>query len=73
MNYYSQYFSVRNQRQQIEYEAVLNDPDFLEGGNDKDLRMIRCWRTRIFNPEHNMSNLFLCLCCRISLTWINPN
>ena len=43
------------------------------GGNDKDLKMIRCRFTRIFNPECNLSNLFLCLCCRISLTWINPN
>ena len=40
--------------------------------NDKDLKMIRCWPTRILNPEHNLSNLFLCLFYRISLTWINP-
>ena len=40
------------------------DPDFLEEGNTKELRMIRCRLTRIFNPEHNLSNLFLCLCCR---------
>ena len=42
-------------------------------GNDKDLKMIRCRFTRIFNPEHNLSKLFWCLFCRISLTWINPN
>ena len=49
------------------------DLDFLEGGNDKDLRMIRCRSTRILNPEHNLSNLFLCLFCSISLPWINPS
>ena len=40
--------------------------------DDKDLRMIRCRLTRIFNPKHNLSNLFLCLFYRSSLTWINP-
>ena len=49
------------------------DPDFLEEGNDKDLRMIRCRLTKIFNPEYNLSSLFLCLFYRISWTWINPN
>ena len=34
MNYSSQFFSVRNQHQQIEYEASLFDPDFLDEGND---------------------------------------
>jgi len=42
-------------------------------GNDKDLKMIRCRLTRIFNLEHNLSKLFWCLFCRISLTWITPN
>ena len=41
-------------------KLVIN-PDFLEGGNDKDLRTIRCRFTRILNPEHNLSNVFLCL------------
>ena len=49
------------------------DPDFLEEGNDKDLRMFRCRFTRILNPEHNLTKLFWCLFCRISLIWINPN
>ena len=40
------------------------DSDF-PGENVKDLRMIRCRLTRIFNPEHNLSNLFLCLYCRL--------
>ena len=52
---------------------LVIDPDFLEEGNDKDFRMIRCRFTRILNPEHNLSNLFLYLFYRISLTWINPN
>ena len=43
------------------------------GGNDKDLKMIRCRFRKIFNLEHNLSSLFLCLFYRISLTWINPN
>ena len=34
VDYSSQYFSVRNQHQQIEYEASLFDPDFLDEGND---------------------------------------
>ena len=51
----------------------LVNPDFLDGGNDKDLRIIRCRFTRILNPEHNLSNLLLCLFYRISLTWINAN
>ena len=41
-------------------KLVIN-PDFLEGGNDKVLRRIWCRFTRILNPEHNLSNLFLCL------------
>ena len=41
-------------------KLVIN-PDFLEGGNDKDLRIIRCRFTRILNPEHSLSNLFLYL------------
>ena len=40
-------------------ESWFIDPDFLEGGNDKDLRIIKCRLTRISNPEHNLSNLFL--------------
>ena len=43
------------------------------GGNDKDLKMIRCRFRKIFNPERNLSSLFLCLFYRISLTWINSN
>ena len=49
------------------------DPDFPQEGNTKELRMIRCRFTRAFNPEHNLSKLFLCLFYRISLTWMNPN
>ena len=40
------------------------DPDCLEKGNDKDLKMIRCRFTWIFNPEYNLSKLFLCLFTR---------
>ena len=49
------------------------DPNFLEEGNDKDLRMFRCPFLRIIKPEHNLSNLFLCLFFSISLPWINPS
>ena len=28
-------------------------------GNDKDLKMIRCRFTRIFNPEYNLSKVVL--------------
>ena len=49
------------------------DPDFPEGGNNKDLRMIRYRFTKILNLEHNLSNLFLCLFCSISLPWINSD
>ena len=61
MNYSSQYFSERNQCQQIDYEAGLIDPDFLEEGHDKELRMIRRGLTKVLKPEHNLSKLFLCL------------
>ena len=49
------------------------EPDFPEEGNDKYLRMFMCWFTKILNPEHNLSNLFLCLFCSISLPWVNPS
>ena len=29
------------------------------GGNDKDLKMIRCRFRKIFNPEHNLSNILV--------------
>ena len=54
---------------EICYEIMDTHP----GGNDKDLRMIRCRFTRILNPEHNLSNLILYLFCSISLPWINPS
>ena len=38
---------------------LVIDLDFLEEGNDKELMMIRCRFTRILNPEHNLSSLFL--------------
>ena len=72
MNYSSQSFSVRNQHQEIDYEVGLLSSIFDEG-NNKELRMIRCRLTKIFNPEHNLLKLFLCFVYRISLTWINPN
>ena len=32
-------------------------------GNDKDLKMIRCRLTRIFNPEYNLS---VCSCVYVA-------
>ena len=40
---------------------LVIDPDFLEEGNDKELRMIRCRLKKVLKPEHNLSKLFLCL------------
>ena len=45
MNYSSQSFSVRNQRQQIDYEVGLLTRIF-EEGNNKELSMIRCRLTK---------------------------
>ena len=59
-----QYFFYKK----IDYEAGLLTRVFLEEVNDKDLRVFRCRFTRILNPEHNLSNLFLCLFCSIKFT-----
>ena len=37
--------------------------DFPEGGDDKDLRMIKCRLTRIFNPECSLS---ICSCVYVA-------
>ena len=71
--FHDQYFFCEKPMSAKWLWSWLIDPDFLEEGNTKELRMIRCRLTRVLNPKHNPSKLFLCLFYRISLTWMNPN